>query len=388
MAKTRRTSKKQSAGSTIGSSIKGAIMDLGVNLGLIENTRLTTRQEQNLVSDIIAESQKLRSRLQAINFRSSKIPMDQMAAEQRKIAVLIVKLDDTMMSNTPDTREIDKVLYKLCDHLQEAYRRGDTLSAHYIVETLVYGVASGHKPLLEDEKEREEEILVQREKKLNTYLQITQAAENAFQCSASVKANTEKLKSDSKELKDQMKEIEDFKHDEKNPENAKAMEIVQAAGGRMNKLSGAAFILASMMKSAVHTNKECELLKKQIGLTKADINNYHTLISQLEITLNVPNEHAKKELMEYAKQMGAELQQRVNQQVNDILEMNATLNDYYTAMESVFQQPRLEDFVLSALEEYEQMQYELEEEAAAYGRMMEKEKYNEQDLEAEDSLFN
>jgi len=177
-----------------------------------------------------------------------------------------------------------------------------------------------------------------------------------------------------------MNEIDDFKKDKAHPENAAAVEIIQKAGGRMNKLTGAALELASMMQSAVRTYKEAELLRKQISLDKADMNDYNTMVSQMEITLNQPNEHAKRELMDYIKELGDQLVVKVNTQVNDIIEKNALFTDYFNSMEAVFQSPGLETVVLDALNEYEKMNRKFDEEKAAFDRMLERDRINEQDL--------
>lgn len=368
------------AKSASGNKVTGVFTRIGQTLGLTKTPREEVLDEQKLINEIIGENDRLRSRLQAISFRAKNIPEKQMAEDQRKIAMLIVKLSDYDISRMPDTREVDRALFNLCDELEDAYKKGDTLTSTYIIQTLTYGIVNGHKPLLENEKNREAEVMEWREKKVQTYLKITQATQNVFQCGASIKANTAKMENDVERLKDQMKEIDDFKKDKDHPENAAAVEVIQKAGGRMNKLTGPALELASMMQSAVRTFKESELLKKQISLTKTDMNDYNSMISQMEITLNEPNEHAKRELMDYAKELGDELVVKVNNQVNDIIEKNAILTDYFNSMDAVFQQPALEEYILGSLNEYEKMQRKFDEDKAAFGRMLERDKINEQDL--------
>ena len=368
-----------------GNKVAGVFTRIGQTLGLKKTPREEVLDEQKLINEIISENDRLRNRLQAISFRAKNIPERQMAEDQRKIAMLIVKLGDYDISRMPDTREIDRVLFNLCDELEDAYKKGDTLTSTYIIQTLTYGIANGHKPLLENEKNRETEVMEWREKKVQTYLKITQATQNVFQCGASIKANTAKMETDVVRLKEQMKEIDDFKKDKEHPENAAAVEVIQKAGGRMNKLTGPALELASMMQSAVRTFKESELLKKQISLTKTDMNDYNSMVSQMEITLNEPNEHAKRELMDYAKELGNELVVKVNNQVNDIIEKDAILNDYFNSMDAVFQQPALEEYILSSLSEYEKMQRKFDEDKAAFGRMLERDKINEQDLMSQEN---
>ncbi len=375
---------KEKVSSTKSSAMKpitGAITRVGEILGLKKTKREEVVDEQKLINEIIEQNNRLRERLKALSFRTKKIPEEQMANEQRKVAMLILKLSDYDISSMPDTREIDRALYDLCDELQEAYRKGDSLTAHYIVETLTYGIANGHRPLTANERKREDEIMQKREQKVQTYLKITQATQNVYTCGVSVQKNTEKVQSNKSTMQSQMQAIEDFKKDKQHPENAKAVEIIKNAGGRMNKLTGAALELATMMQKVVRTYKETELLTKQVSLTKTDMNDYQTFISQMEITLNEPNEHAKQELMEYVKGLGDQLVEKVNSQVNDILEKKAIVNDYFNSMDSVFQQPALEEYVLGTLNEYEQMQRKFEEDKAAFGRMLEREKINQQELE-------
>lgn len=352
---------------TVGAKIKGAILDLGVDLGLVRSQRSSVKEEQETIAEIVAEAQKLRSRMQAISFRTKKIPEEQMAKEQRIVASLIVKLDDINMANTPDTRLIDQKLYELCDHLQEAYRKGDSLTAHYIIETLTYGIGNGHKTLLEDEKSKEAEIMQNREKKLQTYLKLCQAAENIYQCGESVRLDTEKLHRDQELLKEQIKEVKDFeKIDEA---HAKTVEDIEKIGGNVKDLKGLMLEFATLRKAAVRTFKECDLLKTSVALKKTAMNDYHAMISEMNISLNVPNEKAKEELINFVKELGQELMERVNQQMNDIIEMDAAIDSYYSAMNSVFQQPRVENYIISAVEEFDNMMYEIEEDRAAFERM-------------------
>lgn len=366
MAKGRPSGKSGKKGS-VGDKIKGAFIDLGVDLGLIRSPKSTVKEEQELVADIVAEGQKLKSRLQAISFRSKKIPEKQMAEEQRKIATLIVRLDDVMLSNAPDTRKIDHALFELCDHLQEAYKKGDSNTSHYIVEALTYGIINGHKPLLEDEKARETEIMQRREKKLQIYLRLCQATENVYQCAESVRLDTERLESDRKLLQEQIQEVKDFeKIDEA---HAKAVEDIEKVGGRTKDLKGLMLELATLRKKAVRTFKECELLNTSVALKKTTMNDYNAMINEMNISLNVPNEQAKDQLISFVKELGQELMERVNQQVTDIIEMNVTIDEYYEAMNSVFKQPRVENYILSAVEEFDNMMYEIKEEKDAFDRM-------------------
>ncbi len=377
----KKVKEKVSSSSSASKPIVGKITRLGELLGLKKTKREVVLDEQKLANEIIKENDRLRERLKSISFRTKKIPEEQMANEQRKVAMLILKLSDYDISTMPDTREIDRALCDLCDELQEAYRKGDSLTAHYIVETLTYGIANGHRPLTSNERKREEEVMQKREQKVQTYLKITQATQNVYTCGVSVQKNTEKMENNNGSMKTKMQEIEDFKKDREHPENAKAVEIIRNAGGRMNKLTGAALELATMMQGVVRTYKETELLKKQISLTKTDMNDYQTFISQMEITLNEPNEHAKHELMEFAKGLGDQLVEKVNEQVNDILEKKAIVNDYFNSMDAVFQQPALEEYVLGTLNEYEKMERKFEEDKAAFGRMLERDKIKQQELE-------
>lgn len=367
MARERKKPNKGAQKTTVGAKIKGAILDLGVDLGLVKSPKSAVKEEQELVADIVAQGQKLKNRLQSITFRTQKIPEKQMAEEQKKIATLIVRLDDTMLSNAPDTRKIDQALFELCDHLQEAYRKGDPLTSHYIVEALTYGIVNGHKPLLEDERAREAEVMQKREKKLQIYLRLCQAAENIYQCGESIRLDTERLESDKKLLKEQIQEVKDFEKIDES--HARAVEDIAKVGGNVKDLKGLMLEFATLRKSAVRTFKECELLKTSVALKKTTMNDYNAMISEMNISLNVPNEQAKEELINFVKELGKELMERVNQQVTDIIEMDATIDAYYEAMNSVFKQPRVENYILSAVEEFDNMMYEIQEEKDAFDRM-------------------
>jgi len=151
-----------------GNKATGVFTKIGQTLGLKKTPREEVLDEQKLINEIIQENDKLRDKLQTISFRAKNIPEKQMAEDQRKIAMLIVKLSDYDISSMPDTREIDRALFMLCDELVDAYQKGDTLTSTYIIQTLTYGIVNGHKPLLENEKNRESEVMEWREKKDQT----------------------------------------------------------------------------------------------------------------------------------------------------------------------------------------------------------------------------
>lgn len=367
----------------------GVFTKIGESLGLKKSKREELMDEHKLIDAIIRENERLSNRMKAISFRAKNMPAEQMASDQRTMAMLIVKLGNYDISSMPDTREIDGALYKLCDELEDAYQKGDHLTTRYILQTFIYAIVNGHKPLLENEKEREDAVMQRREQKVQTYLKITQATKNIFQCGCSIDANTKKKQKDVENLKAKMEEIDAFKNDKDHPENAAALEVIQNVGGRMNKLTGPALELASMMQSAVRIFKESELLTKQVSLTKTEMNDYRTLVSQMEINLNEPNIEAKKELIEYAKELGNELLVKVNDQVKDIIDTNAVVTDYFNSMDAVFEQPALEEYILGSLSEYEKMERRFAEDKAAAARAMERDKINVQELEeAELSMDN
>ncbi len=365
-------------------TISGAFTDLMRDLGFLKTKKVASRKDiqnqQELIDDIIKESRRLRERMMLIRIKPKKIETKglteeeveaaeeaerkRVAQHQRTIATLILKLEDFNMSKAPDTREIDKLLYRLCDDLQEAYRVGDDQTAHYILETFTYGIATGHKELLDNERIREGEIMTKREKKVETYLKMAQASQNIFQCIAAVEANTQKLKKDGENLKVQLQEVNAYKK-----EHPEAMENIKTAGGHMNKLKGTALELASLMKTSVRTFKECELLRKQIALDKTEMNDFKSMVSNMEISQNQPNIVAKKELKAYMKELGNELMKRVNSQLSDIVEMDSTFNDFYNSMDAVFEQPELELYINGALKEFEDMEMTMADDRAAADRM-------------------
>lgn len=353
---------------------KGVFEKIGLKLGLIKPNKPSAREEQKEADAIISAGKMLRDRLLAVRCKSNKIPREKLERDQRLLMLYAQRLDDTWISKTADTRNIDEVLYKLCDELQTAYQKGDEMTAEYIMETIGYGINEGHKPLVERDKPRANEIMIDREKTIKTYLSITQAAENRFEVSDSIEKHTAKISDCIVRLKDQQKEVNDEK-----AANPLAYEKMLNIGAKMKNLDAETLLLATKMRNAVHTAKELEMLKKQVAILKAKVLQYETMIESFIITLNNPNEAAKEELNQYLKELSEEQLVTITKQVSDILDTENTINDMFASVDAAFQQPRVEDYIISALDEYEKLEYEIQEREEAQGRMMDK--IQEEDLD-------
>lgn len=362
---------------------KNSIEDLGVKLGLIR--RVTVREQQEFQSDVVREAQNLRMKLQTIPYSVFERKADNtelLQAHASRIAVLAHNLERQDVAFILDTREMDRVMYHLCDRLTEAYQLGDMETAEKIIDALVYGIVTGHKPLLTDEREQAETVLQAREKRLQSYLKIAQISHNAYQHKLVIEELTKKLDQSTKDWAESDRKAIEFKTG-----HAEAWEEICNAGAHISGLKGNAFTLAQMIKQTVHQYKEIKLLETRIGLEHTELLQCQTMISNVFISLQKANEMAKNEIMEFARSLNQETMEQLNKQVQDIIAVDSTLDDFYRAVESVIAQPNVEKYAAGALDQYEMMKEEIRREAEANARLLEKEKFNELDQEAEDSLF-
>ncbi len=312
--------------------------------------REVKKQVKNITEQEMPMS--LCKRLKMLRFSSDKMSEKELQQGKHQIEVLLVRLQDDQYTNVQDNLEMTKILYLLCDNLQHAYEDGDSLSAHYSLAALTYGIMDIHNPIWADRQDRQDEMQKWRRKKMDAYIKVIETSQAVFECAGSVHANTKKLEKDAENLKQKLREIQVFSEQ---PENQGLSEKLKTLNGRMNKLRGNELELAGMMKHAVHIFRQCELLKKQIALAKIDMQNYQTLISQIEITLNQPNEFAKREILKYTQELGAELIERVNTQVNDLVKTDAMLDDYLKSMEATFKQPEMDRYWLDTLHVFEEL---------------------------------
>lgn len=362
---------------------KNSIENLGVKLGLIR--RVTVREQQEFQADVVREAQNLRLKLLAIPFSTFERKAENqelLQAHARRIAMLAHKLERQDVAYILDTREMDQVMFHLCDRMEEAYLLGDMETAEKIVDTLTYGIVTGHKSLLSDEREHADTLLQAREKRLQSHLKMVQISHNAYQHKLAIDELTRKLGEITQEWQESDARAREFKK-----ENAAAWEEIENAGGRMGALKGKAFTLAQMLKQTVHQFKEINLLETRIGLEHTELLQCQTLISNIFISLQKANEIAKDEIIAFARALNQETMEQLNKQVQDIIAMDSTLDDFYRAVDSVMTQPNVEKYAAGALDQYEKMKETIRIEAEANARLLEKEKFNEQDIEAEDSLF-
>ena len=102
---------------------KGVFEKIGLKLGLIKPNKPSAREEQKEADAIISAGKMLRDRLLAVRCKSNKIPREKLERDQRLLMLYAQRLDDTWISKTADTRNIDEVLYKLCDECRLLTRK-------------------------------------------------------------------------------------------------------------------------------------------------------------------------------------------------------------------------------------------------------------------------
>ena len=329
---------------------------------------LSEAEQKKLAADIRKESQNLKNCLEQITFRDpgNKIPTELLREQQLQVMHLVRILDNAMTTCVLDTREIDKKMVKLTDRLQEAYRQGNEETSKYIVMTLCYGVGKCHKPLLKDEEERIDEILKERNRRMDSYIMICKQAIEMDEEVQSIDKHTKKLRDLFEKRKAKKKETLEFRST--HPTAAKQ---VYGAGGHTKDLKGDAMTLAAMMREVTQTHYSMEQAKKEIGMCKANLSTMAATIDKIIINLNNHTMSIKEELSEFIKDMTQEEIVRITENLEWITNFDEALNGLYAATEAAFKTPDLKDYFNKAVDEFERVLEEMEEEEqeAASGGM-------------------
>lgn len=348
--------------------IEQAVESIGGFFKGNKKKEVSETEQKKIAADIRKESQNLKNCLEQITFRdpNNKIKPEVIREQQLQIMHLIRILDNAMTTCVLDTREMDKKMTKLTDRLQEAYRQGNEDTAKYIVMTLCYGVGKGHKRLLKDEEERIDEVLAERNRRMDSYIMICQQAYEMDEETLSIDKNTKKLKELFEKRKVKKKEALEFK-----ATHPAAAKQVYEAGGHTGNLKGDAMTLAAMMQEVTQTHQSMEQIKKEVGMCKANLSTMAATIDKILINLNTHTMAIKEELSEFIKDMTQEEIVRITENLEWITTFDEALNGLYAATEAAFKTPDLQDYFNKAVDGFEKVleEMEAEEQAAASGGM-------------------
>lgn len=177
----------------------------------------------------------------------------------------------------------------------------------------------------------------------------------------------------------QMKDAKQFRKSHET-----AYQQIVKAGGRLSKLSGDALTLGSMMKAATHTHKTIEQIKKEVALSKTQLDMMEAAIDKLNIALNSHNIEIKKELTDFINQVSQQELERYTEEISWISTYDEALDSFHNAMETAFNTPSLKHFVTKALQQYEEMEEEIRKADEEYGRFLEEERLAQMELEQDE----
>lgn len=318
---------------------------------------ISESEQKRLAADIRKESQNLKNCLEQIVFCDSgnKIKPEVIREQQLQVMHLIRILDNAMTTCVLDTREMDMKMVKLTDRLQEAYRQGNEDTAKYIVMALCYGVGKGHKRLLKGEEERVDDILKERNRRMDSYIMICDQAYEMNEETLSIDKNTKKLKELFEKRKAKKKEALEFK-----ATHPTAAKQVYEAGGHTGNLKGDALILAAMMQEVTQTHQSMEQIKKEVGMCKANLSTMAATIDKILMHLNTHTIAIKEELSEFINNMTQEEIVRITENLEWITTFDEALNGLYAATEAAFKTPDLQDYFNKAVDSFERVLEEME----------------------------
>lgn len=349
---------------------------------------MSDSEQKKVSASIRGESENLKNAIQGLRFKVNQ-PVDseeketisrgQLREYQEQLTLLCIKLDNARSTCTLDTRKMDKKMVELCGYLQKAISEGNADTVHYMVKTLCYGIGKGHEPLLPGQEENVEKILKKRENRLDTYINICNQCIEIDAKNASVTKNTADMEKLLEKRSTQMKDAKQFRKSHET-----AYQQIVKAGGRLSKLSGDALTLGSMMKAATHTHKTIEQIKKEVALSKTQLDMMEAAIDKLNIALNSHNIEIKKELTDFINQVSQQELERYTEEISWISTYDEALDSFHNAMETAFNTPSLKHFVTKALQQYEEMEEEIRKADEEYGRFLEEERLAQMELEQDE----
>lgn len=351
---------------------------------------MTQTEEKKKAAQIREASENLRNKLAAVRFvdPTQKISQEDLTTYQHMINIVMYNLDSAG-ATLLDTRRMDKEMLGLADYLNSAIHSGKAATVKYIVQALMYGVGKGHKALLVDEVPKTNEILKEREKRLEKYKTIVSLSQQIDDLQQSIEKQEDQTKAKSAEFKDKQKELED-----ELDENPHLAEQLEEYGGDSDKLSPQAAILATKMKNVTNLYEYIQSLKRQIALDHGQIVSLQQTISNEELGLAELSKALSQEIKDLYTLHEEEYRQHLVEQKKDLKELEDLSHRFSDAVAEIFDSSEMKEYIIGAQMGYEKVLQELDEEAKGKerGRQLKKEREQErkrqQEQEAKRSIDN
>lgn len=334
-------------------------------------------EEKKQVAAVREASESLSNAMQALVLSdgTGRIPKEAIGEYERVIRGLVNRLERAPAS-VLDTRNIDKSMVYLTQHLDMAVKNGRKDTADRIIKALIYGVGKGHEPVPSGDWDRVEEIMEGRTKRLGQYRTIVEYSEKVDERQCSLEHQLLQYEKAKKDFEKARKKV--LEEAEKNPH---LVEMINQYGDSVRTIHVDAYSLVVKQKEVVKLYDNLKSLKQQMAFNETSIVSCNQIIRNEENALTEMAQKVNQEMMDDVIRHEAEFRNRLvdlQQQIGQLEDLSDRFGD---AIAEVFSSPIMGDYIIGTILRYDEMERELrqEEEGRREGiRLMQ-----ERELEAE-----
>ena len=339
---------------------KSVAKEILTKIGIIKPERtLTEAEEKKVAAKIRAGEENLAKRMArlVIDNPTGNIEKKELDMYKMKIGYFIKKLENAQIS-LQDTLDMDLWMYKACDDFQEAVRKGDQVTCEYVIEALAYGVVQGHKPVLEKEKERLEEVMAYRKKRLINYLKLVEFSTQIAVEKESIAKDLKRLDEKRVERNEKVKAI--VKKINEQEEWGKAYDVLKGKNGDLTDLASSphgstALVLATEIKDANEAQNNIHLIREMEAMKKTKVLQYEADIEKTKIILDNSTLELTRDVNQDLQEMMDDVKHQMLKDINSTMQINATLSEFNDTMRELFNDTRVKEYMLEAVTEFDEL---------------------------------
>lgn len=357
--------------------------------GKQKEEKMTPAEEKKQAADVREAGEKLKNALISLHLSdpTGRIPADVIEEYKRIIRGLVAKLDQAQVS-LADTRSMDKKMLYYAQHLDEVIKNGSRDTADRIIKgLLLYGIGKGHDTIPSSDAERAEQIIQEREERLDKYRTIVEYSVKIDEREQSMERQNAKYNAIKEKFeKDREAALEAVK---KNPH---LVQMIDELGEGVKTVSPEAYELVVRQKDITKMYDSLKSLKQQKSLNMASIVACRQIIRDEEMVLTQMAQKLDQHMIDDVIRHEAEFRKQLIDLQKQVDELEELGNRFTDAMDEVFSSPVMRDYIMRGQIEFEDMEKEIRiaEEGKKEGlrRMQEQEleQENEQEEEYEQML--
>lgn len=351
--------------------------------GKQKEERMTPAEEKKQAADVREAGEKLKNALISLRLTDStgRIPMDVIEEYKRIIRGLVAKLDQAQVS-LADTRSMDKKMLYYAQHLDEIVKNGSRDTADRIIKgLLLYGIGKGHDTIPSSDAERTEQIMEEREKRLDQYKTIVEYSVKIDEREQSMERQNAKYDAIKKKFeKDRESVLEAVK---KNPH---LVQMIDELGEGVKTVSPEAYELVVKQKDITKMYDSLKALKQQKSLNMASIVACRQIIRDEEMVLTQMAQKLDQHMIDDVIRHEAEFRKQLVDLQKQVDELEELGNRFTDTMDEVFSSPAVRDYIIRSQIEFEEMEKEIQQ--AEEGKREGLRRMREQELEQENEQEN